>query len=466
MLVRLGLFTLALATLLISIAEAQPLQNPSAQCAEKSYANDECLQDVAVIWLHVVKDGKIKKLAFKPQELADMPFIAIDGYVNGIVLLSKNPLSVSVNGKPMSPIRMNADGYYKLKYYGNISRQDFWSTFLPAEKKSKGSDIQGCYSIFPKVPGDALSHAPKFQITLNQKHTSHHLTIHQDAVAKLDLSAVLPAGSGAPDFFYLGSNLKQFNCTSAAFRKRVNSLLAGIKNIERITGGKLVKAVHIIDYDQAHNAYSCNNENTIWLYSKLLWQESVRELRVIAEHETMHILSDQLGLSASSRMRELFAELMGFGLFSLERFHVVSSGASPPLKTAEHISNASKLFDFINEANFIRGMNGGHSQDNLDEFCASFLHTLMYIDRLAPLLSTPIKSRNGSLIHLSTAEQASLLHEYDRVLKTVVSETDKLEITGSLAEFLNRCQTTALKAGAPSTPQQMADLTDLNQVSN
>jgi hypothetical protein len=31
-------------------------------------------------------------------------------------------------------------------------------------------------------------------------------------------------------------------------------------------------------------------------------------------------------------------------------------------------------------------MNGGHSRDNLDEFCASFLHTLMYIDRLAPLL--------------------------------------------------------------------------------
>jgi hypothetical protein len=464
MFVRLGLFTLALATLLISIiAEAQPLQSPSPQCAAKTNAADECLQDVAVIWLHVVKDGKIKKLAFEPQELADMPSITIDGYVNGIVLLSKNLLSVSVNGKPMSPIRMNADGYYKLKYYGNISRQDFWSTFLPAEKKSESSEkIQGCYSIFPKVPGDALSHAPKFQITLNQKHTSHHLTIHQDAVAKLDLRAVLPVGSDAPEFYYLGSNFKQFDYTSKAFRKRVDALLAGIKNIERITDGKLVKTVHIIDYELAHNAYTCNNENTIWLYSKLLWQEPVQELRVIAEHETMHILSDQLGLSVNSRMRELFAELMGFGLFSLERFYVVSSGANPPLKPMKPISNSSKLFDFVNEVNFIRGMNGGHSQDNLDEFCASFLHTLMYIDRLAPLLSMPIKSRSGSLIQLSTAEQANLFNEYNRVLETIVSETDKLEITGSLAEFLNRCQTTALKAGRPSTAhQRMADLTEL-----
>jgi hypothetical protein len=98
-----------------------------------------------------------------------------------------------------------------------------------------------------------------------------------------------------------------------------------------------VKAIRIIDYDFAHNAYTCNNENTIWLYSKLLWQEPVGELRVIAAHETMHILSDQLGLSASSRMRELFAELMGFGLFSLERFYVVSSGANPPAKTTDPI---------------------------------------------------------------------------------------------------------------------------------
>jgi hypothetical protein len=237
MFARLGLFTLALATLLISIiAEAQPLQNTSAQCAEKPYTADECLQDVAIMWLHVVKDGKIKKLAFEPQELADMPSIAIDGYVNGIVLLSKNPLGVYVNGKSMSPIRMNADGYYKLKYYGNISRQDFWSTFLPAEKKAENSEhIQGRYSIFPKVPGDALSHASKFQITLNQKHTSHHLTIHQDAVAKLDLRAVLPAGYDAPDFYYLGSNLKQFDNTSTAFKERVGALLAGIKDIERVT---------------------------------------------------------------------------------------------------------------------------------------------------------------------------------------------------------------------------------------
>lgn len=463
MFVRLGLFTLALATLLISIiVEAQPLHNTTPQCAEKSYAADACLQDVAVIWLHVVKDGKIKKLAFKPQELTDMPVIAVDGYVNGIVLLSKNPLSVSVNGKPMSPIRMNADGYYKLKYYGNISRQEFWSTFLPVEKVPEISEkiIQGCYSIFPKVPGDALSHAPKFQITLNQKHTSHHLTIHQDAMAKLDLREILPAGSDAPEFYYLGSNLKQFDCTSTAFRKRVDALLAGIKHVEGITGGKLVQAVQIIDYDLAHNAYSCNDENTIWLYSKLLWQETVQELRVIAEHETMHILSDQLGLSASSRMRELFAELMGFGIFSMERFYVVSSGANPPPKAANLSSNTSKLFDFINEVNFIRGMNGGHSQDNLDEFCASFLHTLMYIDRLAPLLSSPIKTRNGSLIHLSLAEQASLFKDYDRVLKTMVSEINKMEITGLLAEFLDRCQTTALEAGGPSTPQQLADLTD------
>ncbi|MEJ2038238.1 MAG: hypothetical protein P8X55_04815, partial [Desulfosarcinaceae bacterium] len=180
-----------------------------------------------------------------------------------------------------------------------------------------------------------------------------------------------------------------------------------------------VDRITIIDFNGPFNAFTCPGQNRIWLYRRVFWNESKEELHSIAEHEAMHLLCDRLDLAASSRMRGLYAELMGYGLFSREHLFVLANGWPPP--AMGEACGVNVLFDFINERNFIRGMNGGHSREHLDEFCASYLHSLLYFDRLGVLLRSPIILPDGSKARLSPSEQARLLFDYRKVLDSMLA---------------------------------------------
>ena len=440
---------LLLGTLLSSsVSQAQPPKDSIRDIAVCQISEASFLKDVAVMWLYVVKDRRTQKLAFTSAELARMPVIAVDGYVNGVVLLSTACLNPSVNQKPMNAIRANADGLFKLKYLGYFSSDEFWSTFLPVDAQRKTSQlILGRYSSFPKVPGDLLCEDPAFRITVLHNGIENHLTIRQNTRIKLNACDLPSAMADAPDIYYLGSDARRFSEAADGFDQRMHAILEGIHAVERAAADKIVRRVNLLDFDGPHNAYTCTGENEIWLYNKIFWNESLEELQTIARHEAMHILSDRLRLPISSRIRELFAKLKGFGPFSRERFQVLATGRAPSGHlTGADVSNASMLFDFINEANFIRGMNGGHSQDDVDEFCASFLHTLMFIDRLQDLLHQPIKSRNGDLITLSPEEQAKLIDDYRTVLAAMVEESRE-PLPASLANLLQTGLDIADKVG-------------------
>lgn len=442
-----------LCTMLASnAAEAQPLVDSIPNIAVCQVPETSLIQDVAVMWLYVVKERQTQKLAFSAADLTRMPVIAVDGYVNGVVLLSTSALNLSVNRRPMNPIRTDADGLFKLKYFGYFSSDDFWSTFLPAEaERTRVQRIQGRYSCFPKVPGDSLSEAPEFRITFSRNNTAHNLTIRQDARIKLDASHATVLDNAAPEFYYLGNDMSRFDDAPTVFNERMHAILSGIQAAENALDRRLVRRVHLIDFDGPHNAYTSEGENEIWFYSKVFWNESLEELQIMAEHETMHILADHLNLPTSSRIRELFARLMGLGTFSRERFYVMATGRMPVAnKTRAVASDASILFDFINEKNFIRGMNGGHSQDNLNEFCASFLHTLMYIDRLEPLLSQPVKCRNGSFRTLTADQKAQLLGDYRHVLATMIEEMPG-QLPGSQIDLFQACLDAADRVGQAFT---------------
>lgn len=429
MLSRLGPVILVLSLLLVSIpVEAQLQIQPTRDLVVRQNATSS-LKDVAIIWLYVVREGRLEKLNFTADEPATMTRIKVDGYVNGVVVLSKLPMTISVNQKPMNAIRINADGYFKIKHFGQIEPQAFWSTYMPAAYEHISTEqVQGRYASFAKVPWDTLSKTREFEITFDRNGTQQALTIRQDTPVKLAACNLPAANAGESEFYYLGKDPSQFEQTATDFKDRVHAIQKGIRAVEVITDSKIVEAVHIIDCDGPRNAYTCQDKAEIWLYSRLFWNESLSELRAIAEHEAMHILSDRLELPANSRIRAQFAELMNFETLSRERLFVMTTGHPPVGRTAtKNASKASRLFDFINEINFIRGMSGGHSQDSVDEFCASFLHTLIYIDRLGPLLGQPVIARDGSLLVLSFVEQVQLLKEYHGVLKTIVNEISPLK---------------------------------------
>lgn len=381
-------------------------------------------RDIAVMWLHVVCQGKTRKLSFTSVELSKMSTITVNGYVTGVVLLSKAPLHIQVNHQSMNPIRPDADGYFKLQHFGQLSQKEFWSAVHERQQgKETDQKIKGIYSSFSDVPGDALSVTPEFPVTIKRNGDSYRLKIRQHTPVKLEADRWIDTPLSHPDIFYLGDNIERFSSPSDGFKQRLNSFLTGIRTIEKLLDIKIVRRIHVLDCDGPFNAYTYDGENQIWLHNKLFWNETAAELKAIAQHEVMHILSDRIGLPKNSRMRELFADLMNFSALSQERFRILTTGrATANISSTHDKSKESILFDFINESNFIPGMNGGHSKDNIDEFCASFLHTLIYTHRLKHMLQRPVKSEKGSLLILTHKEKQKLLDEYTRTLKIILAE--------------------------------------------
>jgi hypothetical protein len=332
-------------------------------------------------------------------------------------------MAISVARQPMRPIRETDDGIFDVKHYGRLSRHEFWSTFLStAFEPTPAARIQGYYASFAQVPGDALCDDPEFRISVDRNGREHHLNIRQQAGTRISNGDRSAADGREPEFFYRGDKPARVGELVDSADQRVQAILTGIRAVESAARRSLVDRVSVIDYEGLNNAYTCQGEAGIWLYAPLFWNESLEELRTIAEHETLHILSDRLGLPGSSRLRERFAIFQGYGPLSLERFTVVTTGRAPAARPGHRLAGTSHLFDFINELNFLRGMKGGHAADDLDEFCASFLHTLMYVDRLQGLLDRPLKIRAGAAVALSTRQRDRLLEDYRTVLGTMAQE--------------------------------------------
>lgn len=382
------------------------------------------LEDVAVVWLYVIRQGRTHREAIYPEMLSKMKHLTVDGYVHGIVLLSTEPLKVKAASEPLQNMPTTAAGYYSPKYYDAFSQSEVCSTRLKtSEEKKSGAKILGRYSRFAMVPGGALTPEREFRLAISKKEIEYSLTIRQQPRVKLALDELELCTSGRTEIYYLGSPTDQCTAESTEFKKRINAFLAGIAAVEQTVGRPIVEQLHIIDFQEIRNAFTYKGKKEIYLYTSIFWNEPVEELRVIAEHEVMHILSEQLGLPESSPMRALFADLLELKIFSQERFQLMATGHLPTCTESE--SDSNPIFNFINEVNFIRGMQGGHSKDNIDEFCASFLHTMVYIDRLEGLLRQPVVTSDGSTTALTSGARFQLLKDYRKVLQTLLHKAGK-----------------------------------------
>ena len=136
------------------------------------------------------------------------------------------------------------------------------------------------------------------------------------------------------------------------------------------------------------------------------------ELKVIAEHEALHLLVNLLGITDNTDLLAHFADLKGFDTFSRERFLLITKGIILP-ENHEENKEDGKFFAFIDERNFLQGMKGGHSHQNPDEFCASFIHSLMYVDGLLKNLARPLIMNGCSQpYYLTQIEKRGILKDY------------------------------------------------------
>ena len=324
--------------------------------------------------------------------------LEVEGYVGGVVLLLDEEMDVELDGSALSRIRQWDDGTLVCDHFGRLNDDESISPYVEPlirgtpdrsgeERNVLEAYLPGGYSWFPKVRGTGVSPLGRFSISLRRGGTSWEIPILHQGVRTLD---EFQAGFGrSVPFQTQGRTLEERIPNRANLRERLQAFGRGVRSVERRFGAELVTSVHVVDRRQIRNAVTCKGETEIWLYVDTLLEEPLEELGTMAAHETLHLLVDREGLTDNTAVRKHFADLKGFDRRSSERSVPVDPGVETDRETTPEGVH-TLFFSFIDERNFIEGMKGGHSHQNLDEFCTSFLHSAMFAERLGERLDRPI----------------------------------------------------------------------------
>lgn len=371
---------------------------PEPRAAEASAAAscipvNDCKPPFSAMKFYIVIDGRLETRTLSRRELAAASF-ETDGYISGIVAVGGKGIDARVNGRPMPAAEPKADGTFSFGYYGKLKPEqlllagvseenDGIKTPEPPGKPFFGADV---YSCFPTVPADTISKDSRFFIALDTGAATWRMQVRQSGGQKITESGVTGSGPGSVPFRYVGVQQNAMGESDRELYLRMEAISNGIRKVEAAFHTGLVGTVNVLNFEEIHNAVTCMNQNDIWFYINTFENEPIDELNVIAEHEALHILVDRLGLTGNRVVRKMFADLKGFDDLSIERFRLVTQGQTGSRSRLEK-GEQGYFFDFISERNYLNGMKGGHPQEDLDEFCTSFLHTLMYMDRFEENLS-------------------------------------------------------------------------------
>jgi hypothetical protein len=402
--------------------------------------------------IYRISNGKADSIAIPGEELRGRESISVDGYVCGIAVFCDPDVRVSVDGREPHPIRRNADGTFGIQNYGKTALED---STLPVHRRCCDTSRSQCesvcresgrsaasgYTLFPDVFGDSLSRASQFDITFESEDETSHLLIQHDGSHTLPITRTdCESHADGLVFRYLGTRLDQFEQRAADLEDRLRAIEEGVGSVESVFGARLVGAVNVIDYENVKDAVACDGSDDIWIYVDAFLGESLEELKTIAAHETLHVLVDKNRFARDSEVRELFAGLRGHDEFSPERFSIVLSGIAPPREPEQCLENGA-FFAFINERNFIEGMKGGHSQDTVEDFSVSFMHSLMFIDRFEQNLNRPVlfSAAAGGARSLTDRERDFVVDSYLNAIGTFINAIDsKCENSATTRAFLQK----------------------------
>jgi hypothetical protein len=422
----------------------------------------EIAAKIDFVRLYNVTNGKLHNTIYKKTDLKDSRGLTVDGYVCGIVVLCEEDMDVDIDGQELSKIRRNSDGTFSAKYFGNLKPEDlepanlsktyYEKTGTRGSAGSRDIFLSGGYSCFPRVNGDIIDRKSRFNLNFVSGGGTYTIPVQQKGA--LDVKVVSLESTRDTDnttVNYIGNNLEGLKQEVGDFDARLQAITEGVDYVESTFGLNLVDGITIIDFDDVYNAVTCDDGSRIWFYIRTFRDEPVAELKTIAAHEALHVYVEKMQFTTDTDVREFFADLKGYDQFSYERFALVTSG-SINSNESEAINNI--FFAFINEKNFLENMKGGHSQKNPDEFCASFLHSLIFIDRLEQNLNQPVKlsERRSGLRFLSSAEKKAVLDNYVRGIQLLIAALPHQDREDSLYEKSNIFLGNSLK--------KLADLRD------
>jgi hypothetical protein len=407
---------------LLGSADLAQGRKTAGQTLHASGRQKEILNKINFISVYTVVNGQSRIVNFRQRDLYSGKPLEIKGYVTGVVVLCNDQVKAQLNNTPMSKILREKDGTLICRYFGPLKSRGLLSPYLHSissktttgnvnNEKCAPNFLPGGYSYFPKVLGDGVCSEDHFAIVVKKGANSLEIPVRQQSSKRI---ATLWGNRKSISFHFQGNSADLTPIID--LNDRLQTIAQGIWSAENKFNLDLTTRIHLIDYNKICNAITCEGTKDIWFYIKTLREEPLRELKVIAEHESMHLLVNLLGLTDNTELLIHFADLKGYDIFSRERFLLMTRG----LILSEEYENTKEnaiFFAFIDERNFLRGMKGGHSHQNPDEFCASFIHSLMYAERLGSNLDRPLILHDRCQPHFLTQEEKmAVLRKYIKTL--------------------------------------------------
>jgi hypothetical protein len=403
---------------------------------------DHSVDPYTALVLFYIQDGEVHKSFHSMEALAQQPDITVKGYVAGIVALSESETEISLNGKRMRNISLKEEepgNFFLVPPGGSPSSRLFTLDAADLRRARRyqvnfyddGGYTRG-YTFFPKIFGDAVSPDDRFAIDIRENGHALTVMVHQNGYR------ALPANAGNHEhafrFRYIGDRSDYYDIGRQDFRDRIDAIARGISEVYEVFEPGVVRNVNLVDCEGIRNALTRKGEDDIWFFIETLRDEPVSELSVIARHELLHLLVDRYDFTGSSTVRKIFADLKGYGSLSTQRFLIVARGRlyQQDVNPGPH----HLMFEFINEKNFFPRSKGGHSQDDLDEFCTSFLHTLMYPERIVKNLEQPLPGNGRSSYRLGPEEQKEILGYYIRIIDSFIQSAHRSGDGGAMKTFL------------------------------
>lgn len=414
--------TAILLTIVLHLVSNAPTQ---AQAYTVGETNTRALR------IYYIANGKVNQINV-PSNFDGSQTISVNGYVCGIAALGKDPMTVTVDGTPLQrqdECGIDASSAAVFFAVGSIERANFENLYYKEQNQPQKPSLtsteqveqrgqkepkkQGVGYFSSSVIGDAISPKRQFHLDVGIGDSHIYLTIEHQGYQLIPKGYI---GRDKIHFWYAGSNLARLRAQTGNFDSRLKAIEDGIDAISLTCNEGLVNNVVLIDLMGVHNAITTDDGDAIWFYVDAFQAEPMEELKVMAQHESLHKFTARAKLSQNTTIRHFYADLLGLGELSMERFRLVTTGTCPSGPITQGANNQT-FFDFIDEKNFLKGMKGGHSHTTVDEFCTSFLHSLLFVDRLEQNLD--------DLRLLSATEKIAVLNNYIYAIETFAASIDR-----------------------------------------
>jgi len=409
---------------------------------ENSKNSPEVPKHINFIYFFVLNDGEIKPLILSSEDLARNPSLKIDGYVVDIMAFGEKEMDIAY-GKTKTK-KIKGVGEWFFREYGSIDKGitgdliefdalgndeypgSVFESLLKRAKSDQNDKLLGIYCLantFLKN-GRPISFDQYDNLQIEMEDAIYSIPIEQNRIQVFKKI-------GNVTFYYEGNNLNRLTEVED-LEKKIRVIYDAIINVGRLFGDDSISKVVIKGVN--HKYASVVNGELIFFSLGCFKLLNAQTIKGVTEHELIHTITTRNGFNNSVRLRNIFADIKEYD--EGERYDVIKKGGYPFYK---YYDGETAFFEFINESNFLAAGDGGHSYKNIFEFNTSFIHSLVYIERMEENLNNgeysfkkdEVDKKDGHLNasdhikrKLTHAEKIRILTHYITIITAMIEEID------------------------------------------